>query len=145
MESTQRGLESDDLCCAWVCAFCSRCEAACQDERTGIYLRDLNSITAPSFLSLLLPHFLLLFRHILFWDWGCSNEAARRVSVLCLHVCFGRLAFYHRGFLVLFFWQRKLPSEWDSKKPTCHSMSVCMGPRILNSLLYVCEFLCAHE
>lgn len=115
--------------------FCCKREAACQNERTSICLTDLNSKrTSFRLISFLPPSFSpLVFKP--FWNWRCSSNAVRCVSVLCLHV-----VVYVRGGSV--FWQWKLPSEWDGKRSARHGMLV--GPGILNSVfvsIYVCAFL----
>lgn len=135
--------------------FCPRREAACQNQRTCIYFSDLNSKSIPSFqlISAFVPLFPLFFpplfsRQTLFWDRRCSSNVNRCVWVCVFYVCMcvlGGWWGYVGGFPVLSVWQRKLPSEWDSEKPTRHSMSECVGPGILNRLMCVCICVCVYE
>jgi len=125
--------------------FCSRREAACQQEKHGIYLSDQNSGKPPSF-QLISLFFIFLWppSPFLFFPSDRLYCATEGVPAMSWGVCFTSACVFWAGqwFLVLFFWQRKPPSEW--KKPTCHSKSVCTAPGILNCLLcvYLCECAC---
>lgn len=58
---------------------------------------------------------------------------------LCACVCFGAGG----GFMLVdsfVFWQRKLPSEWDSKRPTRQGMSARIGP---GNIKFAC--VCVNE
>ncbi len=133
--------------CVSVC-FCSRRAAACQNERGGIYLRDLNCRRTPSFQ--LISAFAPFSSSFVQTNSILGLKLLEQCSKVCECVCLmsacvlGGWQVYHRGFLVLFFWQRKLPSEWDSKRSTRPSMSVCIGPGILNCHLCVCIYGCVR-
>lgn len=59
------------------------------------------------------------FSDTLFCNWMCLSSTERRVFMDEWQV-------YVRRLLVLFFWQWKLPSEWDSERSTCRSMFLCI-------------------
>lgn len=99
LQKEKAGISYHLCVCVWV-RFCSRREAACQDERTGIYRRDLNFKRAPFFqlISAFPPFFCPLFRQTdsilgLKVIQHCSEVCeCVCVCVLCLFVCFGRAA-----------------------------------------------------
>lgn len=102
--------------------FCSRLEAACQNKRTGIYLRDLTCEMTPMFM--IYPFFSIA---------NSILEQSVRVCALHLYVCW---LVCHRGTRVLFIWQH-CQSEWDSKRLTCLSMLAWITPGIFNCPLCV--------
>lgn len=123
-EKEKVGISQLSLC---MNGFCLRHEAACQDNKTRIYLSDLNSKSAPSFrlistyASFFFPSTFLQTSTIL----GLMVSQCVCASSWWRGYIWGFLFFF-----VLFFWHGKLPSYWDSKRPTRHSMLLCTGPEI---------------